>query len=130
MSRTFPEVQRHPEDSPASQTIGASKVAGMRTSLKLSANVGWEFWAVRALFVVGTTALCFALEPFQLHGLSAAGRGFLLSFLILFMELRLRRATTPDLLGGALGAGLGLLAALPAAVILSHTDVGEPTKSF
>lgn len=130
MSRTFPEVQRHPEDSPASPTIAASKVAGMRTSLKLSANVGWEFWAVRALFVVGTMTLCFTLEPFHLYGVGAAGLGFLMSFAILFLEFCLRRATTPDLLGGALGALLGLLAALPAAVILSHTAVGEPTKSF
>lgn len=130
MSRTFPEVQRHPEDSPLPPAIAASKTAGTSTMLRLSAKAGWEFWAVRALFVVGTMVLCYALEPFRVRGLAAAGLGLLMSFVILFAELRLRRATTPDLLGGALGAFLGVLAALPIALVLSRTAVGEPTKSF
>jgi len=130
MSPTFPEVQRHTEASPLSPATGAPKTAGMATVLRRSAQVGWEFWTVRALFVAGTTALCYNFEPFHLRPVAAAGLGFLLSLAILFAELRLRRATTPDLLGGALGAFLGVLAALPATIVLSRTAVGEPTKSF
>jgi uncharacterized protein YacL len=130
MSRTFPEVQRNSEVSPVSSATGASKVAGMSTVLQLSAQVGWEFWTVRALFVLGATALCYSFEPFHLHRVVSAGLGVLMSFAILFAELRLRRATTPDLLGGTLGAFLGVLATLPVAIVLSRTAVGEPTKSF
>jgi uncharacterized protein YacL len=130
MSRPFPEVQRPTEVFPFSPTTSAPKTAGMATVLRLAARVGWEFWTVRALFVVGTTALCYSFEPFRLHPVVAADLGFVMSFVILFAELRLRRATTPDLLGGALGAFLGVLAALPVALVLSRTAVGEPTKSF
>ena len=130
MSRTFPEVQRHSEVSSLSSTATAPKTAGMANVLQLSAKLGWEFWSVRGLFVAGTTALCYTFEPFNLNPAVAAGLGFLMSFAILFTELRLRRAATPDLLGGVLGAFLGALAALPVAVILSRTAVGEPTKSF
>lgn len=130
MSRTFPEVQRHSEDSPLSPAVTASNAAGTSTMLRLSAKAGWEFWAIRALFFVGTMTLCYALEPFRVRGLAAACLGLVMSSVILFTELRLRRATTPDLLGGALGAVLGVLAALPVAIILSRTAVGEPTKSF
>jgi uncharacterized protein YacL len=130
MSRTFPEVQRHPEVPPLPPVAGAPKTVELGAVLQLSAKLGWEFWTVRALFVVGTMALCCNFEPFRLHPLVAAGLGFAMSFVILFAELRLRCATTPDLLGGALGAFLGVLAALPVAIILSRTAVGEPTKSF
>jgi uncharacterized protein YacL len=130
MSRTFPEAQHHSEVSPLSSTTPATKPVGMAAVLQLSAKLGWEFWTVRALFVVGTTALCYNFAPFHLHPVAAAVLGFVMSLVILFAELRLRRATTPDLLGGALGACLGVLAALPVALILSRTAVGEPTKSF
>jgi hypothetical protein len=68
----------------------------MAAVLQLSAKLGWEFWIVRALFVGGTSALCYNFEPFGLHPVLAAGLGFAMSFAILFAELRLRRATTPD----------------------------------
>jgi uncharacterized protein YacL len=130
MSRTLPELQRHTEVSSLSTNTGAPKMTGMATVLRLSTQMGWEFWTVRALFVVGTTVMCYIFEPFHMQRVAAAILGSLMSLVILFAELRLRHAATPDLLGGALGAFLGVLAALPVATVLSRTAVGEPTKSF
>ena len=90
----------------------------------------WEFWAVRLALVGFTCLLCYTLAPFGLHGLPAAGLGFLMAMVTLLAELRLRRAEISGLLGGAFGAVLGLLAALLVTVVISHTAEPEPTKSF
>ena len=74
------------------------------------------FWArvgtsgLLALLVSLTCILGYTLAPFGLHGLPAAGLGFLMAMVILLAELRLRRAQISGLLGGAIGAVLGLLA--------------------
>ncbi|MGB7844020.1 MAG: PIN domain-containing protein [Candidatus Acidiferrum sp.] len=90
----------------------------------------WDFWAVRLALLAVTSALCYNLGPFGIHGLPAAGLGFLVAMLILLAELRLRRAEISGLVGGAFGAILGLLASLLVALVVSRTAEPEPTKSF
>lgn len=89
-----------------------------------------EFWLLRLCIIAGATALCFKLGPFGLRGLAAAGVGFLLAFVILLAELRLRQAETGGLLGGALGAVWGMFSALIVTLIISRTGQSELTKSF
>ena len=64
------------------------------------------------------------------HGLPAAGLGFLVAMVILLAELRMRRAEISGLMGGAVGAVLGLLSALLITLVISRTAEPEPTKSF
>jgi uncharacterized protein YacL len=73
------------------------------------------------------TALCYEIAPF---GLPAAGVGFLLALGILLAELRFRKAEIRRLVGGAVGAVLGMFAALLVTLVISRTSVREPTKSF
>ncbi len=81
--------------------------------------------------LVGTTCiLCYNLGPFGIHGLPAAGLGFLMAMVILLAELRLRRAEISGLVGGTCGAALGLLASLLITLVISRTAEPEPTKSF
>src|SRR6266568_5119287 len=72
----------------------------------------WDFWVVRAIFVACTGAASYTLSPFGLHGIAAAGAGFLVALVVLLAELRLRSAALSGLVGGAFGAILGVFAAL------------------
>jgi uncharacterized protein YacL len=85
---------------------------------------------MRAFLVACTAALCYTLGPFGLRGAPAVGAGFLMALLILLAELRLRRAALSGLLGGALGALLGISAAVLLTLLISRTSEPEPTKSF
>jgi uncharacterized protein YacL len=90
----------------------------------------WDFWAMRIALVSATCVLCYNLGPFGIHGLPAAGLGFLVAMVILLAELRLRRAEISGLVGGTCGATLGLLASLLITLVISRTAEPEPTKSF
>ena len=74
---------------------------------------------IRILFVaaVGVTALF--VKPFGLQlRWQAAGVGLLLGVVIIFFEMRLRRASLKRLIGAAVGSLLGILAALLMSVVL------------
>jgi hypothetical protein len=61
----------------------------------------WDYWAMRPALIGATCILCYNLGPFGIHGLPAAGLGFLVAMVILLAELRLRRAEISGLVGGA-----------------------------
>jgi uncharacterized protein YacL len=90
----------------------------------------WDFWTIRLALTGVICVLCYALGPFGVHGLPAAGLGFLVAMVILLAELRLRRAEISGLVGGALGVVLGLVAAFLITLVISRTAASEPTKSF
>ena len=90
----------------------------------------WDFWALRIALIGATCILCYNLGPFRIHGLPAAGLGFLVAMVILLAELRLRRAEISGLVGGSCGAALGLLGSLLFTLVISRTAEPEPTKSF
>ena len=90
----------------------------------------WDFWAVRLALISATVVLCYNLGPFGFHGLPAAGLGFLVAMIILLAELRMRRAEISGLVGGSVGAVLGLLSALLITMVISRTTEPEPTKTF
>jgi uncharacterized protein YacL len=89
-----------------------------------------ESWALRAFLVVCAAAICYALRPFRLGGVTSVGVGVLTAGVILLAELRLRWAAMSGLLGGAFGAVLGIFAAVLVTLIISRTAEPEPTKSF
>ena len=90
----------------------------------------WDFWAVRLALISGTVVLCYTLAPFGFHGFPAAGLGFLVAMVILLAELRMRRAEISGLMGGTVGAVLGLLSAHLITLVISRTTEPEPTKTF
>jgi len=103
---------------------------GIGTSVRPGWGRGWDFWVVRAFLLACTGAVSYTLGPFGLRGLQAGGVGILIGLVVLFAELRLRRAALSGLLGGAFGAVLGVFAALLVTLVISRTDEPEPTKSF
>ncbi|HXC48096.1 MAG TPA: TRAM domain-containing protein [Candidatus Sulfotelmatobacter sp.] len=90
----------------------------------------WDFWVIRFALIGASAGLCFALRPFDFHGLPAAGFGFFIAMVILLAELRLRHAEISGLVGGAIGTVLGLLASLLITLVVSRTSAPEATKSF
>ena len=90
----------------------------------------WDFWVIRLALFGASVSLCFALRPFNFHGLPAAGLGFFIAMVILLAELRLRHAEISGLVGGTAGVVLGLLASLLITLVVSRTSALEPTRSF
>jgi hypothetical protein len=87
-----------PENSPGTTFSAVSEINadhGKITPL--------EVWLVRGSVILGTIVLCCMLKPFALHGFGAAAAGLFLSLLVVFSEVRLRRAAMPSVLGGASG---------------------------
>jgi uncharacterized protein YacL len=105
-----------------SRTASAAKLLGT--------PMPWEFWVVRATLALAVGGVCYALAPFALHGVGAAGAGFLIALVILLAELRLRHASLSGLIGGACGAVAGIFAALLLTLIVADTSLSAPAKSF
>jgi uncharacterized protein YacL len=96
----------------------------------IRARAGWEFWLARACVVGSAGAVGYALGPFGVRGMAAAGVGLIVAMVVVLTELRLRRAALSRLVGGALGAVVGVFAALLVTLVISHTNEPETTKSF
>jgi uncharacterized protein YacL len=108
----------------------SSDKGGVRSSLPAAFSRSWGFWAARLLLIGSSSLMCYTFGPFGLHGLPAAGLGFLMAMVILLAELRMRRAEISGLAGGVAGGILGLLASLLLASVISRTAEPEATKSF
>jgi uncharacterized protein YacL len=89
-----------------------------------------DAWMLRVGLAAVAVALCYSLKPFGLYGLAAVGAGLLLAAIILVIEMRLRWATSHGLLGGALGAVLGIFAAVLVTAVVSRMTEPAQTKSF
>jgi uncharacterized protein YacL len=113
------------------QDLAGISASSHRESSPISTyRLKWEFWAMRLALIGLTYLLCYGFGPFGIHGLPAAGLGFLIAMVTLLAELRLRRAEISGLAGGLLGAVFGLLAALLITLVISRTSAPEPAKSF
>jgi uncharacterized protein YacL len=120
MSNEVPQRLHSPEPRNSAQ----------RRKLAIQVRPGWEFWLVRAGVVACSGTASYALGPFGLRGMAAAGVGVLVALAVVVAELRLRRAAFSGLLGGAFGAILGVFAALLVTLVISHTNQPESAKSF
>jgi uncharacterized protein YacL len=123
MSRMSNEVQQrlHP---PVTKNLRQNQEFAMRS------RAAWEFWLVRTVVVACAGAVGYKLVPFGVRGMAAAGVGLIVAMVVVLTELRLRRAALSGLVGGALGAVLGVFAALLVTLVISHTNEPETTKSF
>jgi uncharacterized protein YacL len=129
MSRAYSGMERRAVSPPFSApTASDSGPAAFREAH--SRRLSLESWALRGFLVVCAAAICYALRPFHLGGLTSTGVGVLTATIILLAELRLRWTAMSGLLGGAFGAVLGIFAAVLVTLIISRTAEPEPTKSF
>src|SRR6266581_2544209 len=117
MSRMGTEAQRRTH-SPELKISPQGEEVGLRVRPAWRSRRSWDFWVVRAFLLACTGAVSYTLGPFGLRSLQAGGVGILIGLVVLFAELRLRRAV------------LGGFAALLVSLVISRTDEAEPTKSF
>src|ERR1700722_9987482 len=117
-----------PGSSQAGSPLSESSLS--RSKMRGLPSQDWDFWVIRLALFGASVSLCFALRPFNFHGLPAAGLGFFIAMVILLAELRLRHAEISGLVGGAIGVVLGLLTSLLITLVVSRTSEPEPTKSF
>jgi uncharacterized protein YacL len=129
MSRNTRELQRQLHSPESGSLATRNEIAGVPSEARPRRSV-WAFWAVRMFLVACTGAASYTMRPFGLQGLSAASAGFLIALVVLWAELRLRRAALGGILGGAFGAVFGVFAALLVTLVISRTNEPEPTKSF
>jgi uncharacterized protein YacL len=129
MSRNTPELQRQLNSLESGSLATRNEITGVPSEARPRRSV-WAFWAVRMFLVACTGAASYTMRPFGLQGLSAASAGFLIALVVLWAELRLRRAALGGILGGAFGAVFGVFAALLVTLVISRTNEPEPTKSF
>jgi uncharacterized protein YacL len=129
MSRNTPELRRHLNSPESGVLAKRNETTGVPSEARTRRSV-WAFWAVRVFLVACTGATSYTMRPFGLRGLSAASAGFLIALVVLWAELRLRRAALGGILGGAFGAVFGVFVALLVTLVISRTNEPEPTKSF
>ena len=121
-----------PESNQTGGPLRESILSSSASRSKLRGVLGqeWDFWIIRLALFGSSAGLCFALRPFNLHGLPAVGFGFLIAMVILLAELRLRHAEISGLVGGSIGVVLGLLVSLLITLVVSRTSESESAKSF
>ena len=131
MSRAYTGVERRGVTEQFASGINISEEkyeADLPEPVRAALHV--EPWMLRGGLAVVAVALCISLRPFGLYGWAAVGAGLLLAAIIAVIEMRLRWATPRGLLGGALGAVLGIFAAVLVTAVISRIAEPERTKSF
>ncbi|HEX5425493.1 MAG TPA: PIN domain-containing protein [Candidatus Acidoferrales bacterium] len=94
------------------------------------AGTFWDMFAVRIIFVVVCGGAGFHFRPFSLSRPVATFAGVAFAVAVIFLELRLRRASLRRLIGAVTGSILGILGAYLTSLILTHTTMPESTRSF
>lgn len=94
------------------------------------AGTFWDMFAVRIIFVVVCGGAGFHFRPFSLTRMVATLAGVSFAIAVIFLELRLRRASLRRLIGAVTGSILGILGAYLTSLILTHTTMPESTRSF
>jgi uncharacterized protein YacL len=109
-------------------TVSGSSLADSSDRRFLDSS--WDAWVLRFVLLGASSFVCYAFRPFQLAALPAAAVGSFLAMLVLLAELRLRHVEFSGLVGGAVGALVGLTASLLVALTLSRTSEPEAAKSL
>lgn len=94
------------------------------------AGTFWDMFAVRIIFVAVCGGAGFHFRPFSLSRTVATLAGVIFAIAVIFLELRLRRASLRRLIGAVTGSILGILGAYLTSLILTHTTMPESTRSF
>jgi len=122
-------VQSPVTGAPPVENASPRPMAGNRSS-RDQAGTFWDMLAIRAIFAIVCAAAGFHFRPFSLPRVTATLVGFSFAVAVIFLELRLRRASLRRLIGAVTGSIVGILGAYLTSLILTHTTMPESTRSF
>ena len=122
-------VQSSVTGAPPVENASPRPMAANRSSRE-QAGTFWDMLAIRAIFAIVCAAAGFHFRPFSLPRVTATLVGFSFAVAVIFLELRLRRASLRRLIGAVTGSIVGILGAYLTSLILTHTTMPESTRSF
>src|ERR1043166_3608679 len=125
MSRSLPEL---PDSDCSDANLPARNLA--MSSLRPRLSVDRNLWMFRCCIAAAAAAVSLRLSPFGLQGWLAAGAGIALAIALFLLEYRLKRSSSPAVLGGALGGICGGPGALLVSSVVSNTFESASVKSF
>ncbi len=85
---------------------------------------------IRVFFVVILAVAGYVLQPFGMHGLSAAAVGLVLGVAVVLFEMRLRVVSLKRLIGAAIGSILGIFGAYLFSLVIRNSIQEGRTQSF
>lgn len=124
--RPITTEKRGARSLPRRGTSPTEKEPAPRNSLSNSL----DFSLTRVIFVALLAAAGAFFSPFSLGYVSGAAIGLTFGILVIFAELRLRRASLSRLVSGSAGALLGIIGALLINLVLLRTSIPDNTRSF
>jgi uncharacterized protein YacL len=113
-----------PSEPPFSRPIALAKPG------QQGVGTFWDMLAIRIIFTGVCAVAGYHFRPFSLSHFIGAGAGAGFALAIIFLEVRLRKATLRRLIGAAVGSILGILGAYLTSMIMTHTTMPESTRSF
>ena len=122
-----------------SNATGATSPAGTVPTLKkfdakmadrtaLQGRLG--VWLVRGILLVAFVLVCVHFQPMELSEELSALFGAGLALVAILFQMQLEHASLRRLIGGTAGALAGLLGALLVSLVLAHTTMAVPLRSF
>jgi len=90
----------------------------------------WDLLLVRGVFTLICVLTGWHFHPFGLTPITGAIFGFVFAVFFILAEIRLRRVSLRRLIGAAVGAILGILAALLIHLVVDRTSIPVESKSF
>ncbi len=93
-------------------------------------NGSWDLLLVRVVFTLICVLIGWHFHPFGLTRVAGAIFGLVFAVFFILAEIRLRRVTLRRLIGGAVGAILGVIGALLIHLVVDKTTIPGESKSF
>ncbi|HKO04778.1 MAG TPA: PIN domain-containing protein [Candidatus Acidoferrales bacterium] len=87
-------------------------------------------WVLRGALFLAFVLACIHFQPFELSVEVSALLGAGLALAVVLFQMQLERVSLRRLIGGAVGALVGLLGALLVSMVLGHTTMGLAQRSF
>ena len=117
------------------KTTGARETAGLPTakaggSGELGQGAFWDLLLVRGLFIVICILIGWHFHPFGFTPVTGGIFGLAFAVFFILAEIRLRRVSLRRLIGGAVGAIVGVIGALLIHLVVDKTTIPGESKSF
>ena len=124
---------RHIQSSKESSNQPGGSPSAPRRSGKPFSGGGWgwiDLALSRTIFIALAVAATYYLRPFHLPAQTAGYFGGFLGVLGVLLEMRLRRTSLKRLLGGVIGALVGIFCAYLISLVLKGTPIEPRSQSF